>query len=157
MPDTEKKTFEQYLQDGFASTMSIAFPAISGYLKDADKKADVPLHSHCGRFHIHAKSTSAAQVHLKSSSPKAPSERPPLPNLPFQNDAASRWEDASVTKDQETFQCRGIDGKASGQDWVRRLRKEKLFSLLGPRRSLLSGSGQSHVRRQPIARGIFFL
>ena len=52
------------------------------------------------------------------SSSKAPSERPALPDLPFQNDPASRWPDAPVTKDQEAIHGRGTHGKASGEGWV---------------------------------------
>ena len=52
------------------------------------------------------------------SSSKAPAKRPALPDLQFQNDPASRWPDASVTKDQEAIQRRGIDGEAFGEGWV---------------------------------------
>ena len=53
-----------------------------------------------------------------SSSSKAPSERPSLPYLPFQNDPSSRWANAPVTEDQKAIHGRGTYGKASGEGWV---------------------------------------
>ena len=50
-----------------------------------------------------AASTSPARAPRKTASGryKAPTERPALPYLPFQNDPSSRWANAPVTKDQE--------------------------------------------------------
>ena len=42
----------------------------------------------------------------------------PAPYLPFQNDPASRWQDAPVTKDQEAIHGRGTDGEASREGWI---------------------------------------
>ena len=53
-----------------------------------------------------------------SQAPKRQAERPALPDLRFQNDPASRWANASVTKDQEAIHCRGTYGKASDEGWV---------------------------------------
>jgi hypothetical protein len=61
-------------------------------------------------------STSASQSSL--SSPEAPSEGRSLPHLPFQNDATSRWADASVTEGQEGVHCRGINGAPPSQGWL---------------------------------------
>ena len=41
-----------------------------------------------------------------------------LPNLQLQDNPASRWPDASVTKDQEAIHCRGAYGKGSDEGWV---------------------------------------
>ena len=49
---------------------------------------------------------------------QAPSERPSLPYLPFQNDPASRWANAQVTKDQESVHGRRTHGKGSDEGWV---------------------------------------
>ena len=61
-------------------------------------------------------SKSATQSRLSSS--KAPSERPALPDMRVQNDPASRWANAPVTKDKEAIHGRGTYGKASGEGWV---------------------------------------
>jgi hypothetical protein len=55
-----------------------------------------------------ANSTSAAESPLQS--PTTPSERRSLSDLPFQNDPASRWSNASVTKDKEAVHGRGAYG-----------------------------------------------
>ena len=53
-----------------------------------------------------------------SHAAKRQAKRPALPDLPFQNRPASRWQDAPVTKDQESIHGRGINGEASHEGWV---------------------------------------